>query len=167
MRHFKVMHPSEPKPKTAMTRAIIWKDFSPKHPKGKTRKPKFRSGEYESIKMKRLFHYRSGYECTVYECLDSLKDVHAFAAEPFKIPYIYKGEVHEYTPDILVSFIDGRKELWEIKPSNQTSLEKNQDKWVAAKSACESRGWTFEVITEQGIEQLKKKVQEQLSDFSM
>lgn len=165
--HYKVKHPSEKLPKKGMMRAIIWKDFSPRRMKGKTKKPQFREGHYESTKMGRSFHYRSGYECRVYECLDSLIEVEAFAPEPFKIGYTHQGEKHEYIPDLLVSFMDGHKELWEVKPASQTTLPKNKSKWKAAEHACELRGWKFVVVTEQVIQQLINKVRIQNENLKM
>ena len=159
--HFRAIHPSEDfKKVTGPTRAIIWKDFSPRG-KAKTRKPKFRQGKYVSTKMNKAFTYRSGWECTVYECLDIDNDVMGFEVEPFEIDYIHKGKAHKYLPDLMVYFVDGHKELWEIKPSRQTDLQKNKDKWHFAEQACQNQGWTFQVITEQVIEKLKKKVQRQ------
>ena len=157
--HYKVKHKGQPIPKCQL-KPIVWKDFSSRG-KAKTKKPNYRDGDYHSVKMNTTFHYRSGYEEQVYNCLDSLVEVHAFAAEPFKIPYIFKGETHEYTPDILVSFMDGRKEVWEVKPANQTNLPVNKAKWAAAECACTLRGWKFLVITEQSIDKLKKQVNEQ------
>lgn len=154
--HYKVKHPSEKFPQKGMTKAIIWKDFSGNTKK--TKKPQFREGWYESSKMKKNFHYRSGYECTVYECLDEWTDVVGYDAEPFEIPYVHEGKLHKYTPDIFVAFIDGRKELWEIKPKTQKALRMNQDKWDAAEKACQARGWKFAVITEDEIAALKKIV---------
>lgn len=165
--HFKVKHPSEKLPKNAMTRAMVWKDIAPRRgkkgdkPEMKTRKPKFRKGIYESTKMGRNFKYDSGYEATVFELLDSWVEVEGFAVEPFKIPYVLDGKPHVYLPDILVSFLDGRKELWEVKPENQTALPINKAKWKAAEAACLARGWTFKVITERVINQIKKKVKDQ------
>jgi hypothetical protein len=69
-------------------------------------------------------HYRSGWECDVYECLEALDEVVAYTGEHLRIPYLHKGEVHDYLPDIRVQYGDGHIEIWEIKPSNQTSLEK-------------------------------------------
>lgn len=158
--HFTVIHKHLPIPKTGMLKAIVWKDFSPKNKK-KTRKPKFREGYYQSSKMNKPIHYRSGYECTIYECLDADVDVTAYEAEPFEIPYIHKGKAHRYKPDIIVKFLDGHTEVWEVKPSSQTTLEKNQDKWYSASEACKTRGWEFKVITELGIDKLKMKVKNQ------
>ena len=162
--HFKVKHPHSPIPKKGMMKALVWKDMSPKkgNSKGKkTKKPKFREGYYESEKMKKSLHYRSGYEATIYECLDSWHKVVAFEVEPFEIPYIYKGSGHKYIPDLLVHYKDGKKEVWEIKPANQTTLEKNTQKWRAAELALEHRGWKFVVVTEVGIDKLKQLVRNQ------
>jgi RNase P protein component len=160
--HFKHKHPSLKMPnKDGMNKAIIWRDFNPKKNKMQVRKPKFREGYYHSTKMQVSFHYRSGYEVSVYECLDADVDVSSFEAEPFEIEYIHKGKLHNYTPDIVVRFIDGHVEVWEIKPSKQTLLPKNQDKWAAANEACKTRGWEFVVITETGIDRLKNKIKKQ------
>jgi hypothetical protein len=158
--HYKFRHPNEVMPKKGQMRALIWRDFSSTGKK-KTRKPKFREGWYESSKMKKRFYYRSGWEETVFECLDLHTEVFAFDAEPFKIPYLYNGLPHEYIPDLLVTFMDQHKEIWEVKPANQTMLEQNHCKWKAAAEVCKSRGWKFIIQTEVGIGKLKKLVEQQ------
>lgn len=163
--HFKAKHPSEKSPKSGQMKALVWKDQSPQ--KGgkfagglKPRRSKFREGYLVSNKNGgKEMHYRSGYECDVYECLEGLPDVARYDVEPFAVKYSFQGEVHEYNPDLSVVFNDGRIEIWEIKPSNQTHLEKNKAKWTACQQHCEARGWNFIVVTEVGIGKLKKKVQ--------
>jgi hypothetical protein len=135
---------------------MIWKDF--KQGKPKTRKPKFKEGWHESTKMHRTFRYRSGYEKTVYECLDAMPEIVGYSVEPFRIPYIHEGQEHEYIPDILVIYNNDHKEVWEVKPASQTNLDINRNKWAAASRECAARGWEFMVITEQGINKLKKRV---------
>lgn len=158
--HFTTKHPGFPLPKTGMMKATIWRDIT-LNGKIKKKKPKFKQGWYESTKMNKMLQYRSGLEAQVYECLDQWNEVIAYETEPFEIPYIHQGKQHKYTPDIIISFIDGRKECWEIKPSSQTSYKKNKDKWYYANETCKSRGWEFIVITEQGINKLKQAVKEQ------
>jgi hypothetical protein len=158
--HFKVKHKNEKLPKVPQYKAMVWRDFSKKGKK-KTRKPKFKQGNYLSSKTGKSFLYRSGYEEAVFECLDSWNEVSAFHAEPFRIPYSFKGKSHEYIPDIMVIFTDGHQELWEIKPESQTHLEQNQKKWKAAKECCEKRGWGFQVVMERDINKLKKIIKEQ------
>jgi len=157
--HFKCKHPSEKIPKKGMMKSIVWHDIAAK--KRKTRKPKFREGYFQSSKMQKSLHYRSGYESTIYECLEADVEVNAFDVEPFKVPYLHKGKARKYIPDLIVQFIDGRTEIWEIKPSSQTVLEVNKNKWRAATKACKNRGWKFVVITEKGIDLLKKKIRDQ------
>lgn len=161
--HFKVFHPKDKLPPVSQTKAIVWKNFTPSRNKKKPAKKasKYREGDYMSTKMNRYFHYRSGYECTMYECLDSLNEVLCYEAEPFKIPYMHKGEMHNYTPDLFVQFVDGRKEVWEIKPASQTTLQRNKDKWHAMAKVCVARGWAFKIKTEKGIQEMKKKVRDQ------
>ncbi len=160
--HFKSKHPSIKMPEIAgMNKALIWRDFNAKTEKMKVRKPKFREGYYESTKMKKTFHYRSGYEIKIYECLDADVDVTSFDVEPFEIPYIHKGKPHNYIPDLVVRFIDGHVEVLEIKPSSQTLLEINQAKWSAAESICKTRGWQFIVLTEVGIDRWQQKIRNQ------
>ena len=159
--HFKVHHRTEDFKKVkGPTRSLIWKDFTPKG-RGKTRKPKFRQGSYTSTKTGRELHYRSGWEEQVYQLLDQDKEVVDFVAEPFQFDYIHKGKARKYTPDLFITFIDDRKEVWEIKPAKQTLSEQNQNKWHYAEKACECRGWKFETVTEVFIDRLKKKVQRQ------
>lgn len=155
--HFKAKHPSEKEiPKVGQMKALVWKDHSTRTGKMKQRKPKFREGYLISSKNGgKEMHYRSGYECEVYECLECLPEVIKYDVEPFKVKYTFEGEVHEYNPDLSVLFNDGRIEIWEIKPSNQTALPRNTAKWAACQQHCESRGWNFIVMTEKGIGKLK------------
>ena len=91
--HFLARHPGQKPPKKGQMKAMIWRDFTPKGKK--TRKPHFKDGWHESTKMNKKFYYRSGYEKTVFECLDVLPDILAYTVEPFKIPYIFDGTAHE------------------------------------------------------------------------
>jgi DNA-directed RNA polymerase subunit RPC12/RpoP len=161
--HFKARHPHEKLPKKGMMRATQWRDIK-KGGKLKKRKPNPLKGWYTSTKMKKDFHFNSSWEQTVYELLDTDYEVMAFEAEPFEIDYIHNGKARKYIPDILVLFVDGHRELWEIKPANQTSLGINQAKWSAAEKACKVRGWKFVTVTETVISKLKKKVYVQLNE---
>lgn len=153
--HFKAKHPSEPPPCGCQMKAIVWKDV--RDPKGrKKRSVGFHDGDFASKKNGKKIHFRSGYERDVYECLEQMNEVVKFDAEPFGIPYWFKGENKKYFPDVMVQFADGRVEVWEIKPASQTAYEVNDAKWTAADKFCQSRGWHFEVKTEQGIKLLKQ-----------
>lgn len=162
--HIKVKHPGFNSSNfVGQSRAIIWRDFSSKGLK-KTKKPRFKTGKYESTKTGKVLGYRSGLEEKLYKILDQHDEVMSFYSEPFNIDYIHKGQAHKYVPDIFITFMDGHKELWEVKPSNQTDLEQNKNKWRAAEEACKVRGWKFKVFTEQGIEKLGQEVRRQILD---
>lgn len=163
--HFEVKHPNRPLPAGVQSRVTVWYDFS-RDGKKKARKPTFRSGEFESEKNGALMHYRSGYECEVYELLEADNDVTSYSVEPFKIPYYYidpkgKGDWYDYIPDLRVNYSDGKVQIMEIKPATQTSLDKNKAKWAAANDYAQKMGWDFTVITEVGIGKMKVKVKQQ------
>lgn len=161
--HIKVKHPRyDMRNFKGQAKAIVWHDFSAKGKK--TKKPKFKQGKYESTKTGRVLGYRSGLEERMYKILDQHDEVVSFYEEPFNIDYIHKGQAHKYIPDLFVVFMDGHKELWEVKPSNQTDLEVNKNKWSAAEKACKVRGWKFEVFTEQRIDKLAQEVRRQTLD---
>jgi hypothetical protein len=151
--HYKAHHPKEALPKTKQLKATIWRDFTKSK---KQQKPKFKEGYFESKKNKKILHYRSGYELEVYKALENISSVIEYYVEPIKIGYLFEGKKHTYNPDLVVIFDDNHKEVWEIKPSNQTDLPKNNAKWVACDNYCQMRGWKFVVITERGINKLKK-----------
>ena len=129
--------------------------------KPKARKPKFRTGTFVSQKCQREFLYRSGMEEEFYNLLEEDNDVVSFYAEPFKIPYFWGSEWHQYIPDIRVNFIDGSTQLWEVKPANQTQQEQNKCKWASANNYCENMGWDFIVMTEIGLGKYKTKIKRQ------
>jgi len=156
--HFKTKHKTEKMPKCGQIKATIWKDQNTKTGKMTQRKPKFREGYMWSVKNGKEVHYRSGMECEVYECLEANEEVITYDVEPFAITYSFQGEIHEYNPDLKINFSDGRVEIWEVKPSNQTSLPKNNAKWAACQYFCESRGYKFMVLTEVGMQKLKKGI---------
>lgn len=162
--HYKTKHPAREMPKNLQTRVIVWKDVKTgKDGKGKTvtRRPNSRKGTFTSRKNGKDFEYKSGLECDFFECVEADKDIEAYDYEGLKIPYFYRGEWHNYIPDLRVRFIDGATQIWEIKPANQTHLEQNKAKWAAANNYCHNVGFEFVVLTEVGLEKLKGKIRRQ------
>lgn len=154
--HYRALHPRDTIPHGTQTKALIWRDFSTG--KKKTKKPNFHGGQFVSIKNDgQLLNYRSGWELQAYECLEEISEVLKYEVESLKIPYYWSGKWHNYYPDLLVHFTDGRSEVWEIKPANQTDLEQNHAKWDACGKFCLAHGYKFIVQTEQGIHLLKMK----------
>lgn len=114
--------------------------------------------------------YRSSWEYTFMAFCDNNPSVHQWASESIKIPYKdpLTGRQTIYVPDFLIVYIDKNHkkhaELIEIKPANQTVLEKvgknkfnqaqyvkNMAKWAAASNWCKNNGVKFRIINEQDI----------------
>lgn len=113
--------------------------------------------------------YRSSWELTVCRMCDNHPNIVQWASESMKIPYRnpITGKYTVYIPDFLVVFEDRkgniRKEVWEIKPKQQTFMEHakrpreklalaiNAMKWKAAQIFCKENGMVFRVITEDEI----------------
>jgi hypothetical protein len=68
---------------------------------------------------------------------------------PFSIPYQQgDGTIHRYLPDFLVTYIDSKKEIIEIKPSTFVNYDINVQKFEAAKEYCQINCMSFKIITE-------------------
>lgn len=165
--HYKAKHPARVLPKGVQTRVAVWKDFKPGKDgktKMKVKKLNFRQGEFASAKCGRDFHYRSGAEEEFYNLLEEDVEVVGWDYESLKIPYFWGGDWHNYIPDLIIKFIDGSTEIWEIKPSSQTGpqYEQNQAKWAAANNYAATVGWDFVVQTpEVGLGKYKQKIKNQ------
>lgn len=126
--------------------------------KMKTKKPHFYAGLFDSAKNNKKMHYRSKFEWGVYEALELMPNVKGYVAEPFPIKYQFEGVVRNYHPDLLIELVDGRREVWEIKPASQTERPVNRAKWEACAAHCRSYRYEFKVITEKGSSMLRRSV---------
>lgn len=155
--HFRTCHKGIVLPESVQMRATVFYDV--REPKKIKRKVSFKEGYLLSHKnsMQKV-HFRSSYEEQVYLCLENAGEVLRYLVEPIKIPYFLNGKRHNYYPDLVVHFADQKVEVWEIKPSNQSNLERNKAKWEAARYYCLLRGWKFIVITETLIQKLKQGI---------
>lgn len=114
--------------------------------------------------------YRSSWEMSVMLFCDNNPSVQQWSSESVKIPYRdpLTGKQTVYVPDFLVVYVDKNQkrhaELWEIKPANQTLIEKvgknpynqaqfvkNQAKWAAAAAWCQQQGIKFRILNEGDI----------------
>ena len=114
--------------------------------------------------------YRSSWEMSVMLFCDNNPSVQQWSSESVKIPYRdpLTGKQTVYVPDFLVVYLDKNQkrhaELWEIKPANQTLIEKvgknpynqaqfvkNQAKWAAAAAWCQKQGIKFRILNEGDI----------------
>lgn len=118
--------------------------------------------------------YRSSWEYYFMRWLDTNDNVTHWNSEELKIPYFMNKVRHTYYPDFLVRFKSGESYLVEVKPyaetmppkppddlanntatnsykAKLTTYVKNQLKWEAARSWCETRGIQFIVLTEKEL----------------
>lgn len=160
--HWKLKHPKRVMPKDCQMKVVVWTDFSPGGKK-KKKKTRNREGFFPSKKNGKDIRYRSGLEADFYDCLERDDDVVSFEAEAIKVPYFWKGEWHNYITDLLVEFSDGTKEIWEIKPSQQTDYDQNKAKWSCANNYCENSGLRFLVQTETLLDKYRAKLKRQNS----
>jgi len=114
--------------------------------------------------------YRSGWEFAFMKFCDENPSIQTWASEAIKIPYRnpFTGKATIYVPDFFIQYKTKKGknmvELIEVKPDNQTMMEKagnskhnqahailNMAKWEAARAYCKSKGITFRVITEKDM----------------
>jgi hypothetical protein len=100
--------------------------------------------------------YRSSWEKAVIGWLDKAIEIKTFKYEPFAIPYFQKESERlnrrNYIPDFLVEYIDGRKELWEIKPAAFSESVKVKQKQLAAEEYCRTHDIdTYKLLTKQTL----------------
>jgi hypothetical protein len=114
-------------------------------------------------------HYRSSWEHSVMLMCDNNPSVLQWANEAIHInyrnPFTNKNTI--YVPDFFVTFVDANGtthgELWEIKPSKETTLENarsvrdkaaailNMAKWQAANAWCRANNVRFRILTENDL----------------
>ena len=114
--------------------------------------------------------YRSSWEWHFMRFCDQDPRIMKWASEAIKIPYKdpFTGKGTVYVPDFFIQYADAKGkmqvELIEVKPQNQTLLEKvgknvnnqiqyvkNQAKWAAASAWCKGQGIRFRVLNEQDL----------------
>ena len=153
--HYRSKHIGEVIPPGTQTRALIIRDVKKKVKKIGKKVTKFKQGNFYSEKNHCNIFFRSGLELKFIKHLEKNPKVRKYKAESLQIEYSFNGGTHNYIPDILVEYTDGKIELWEIKPKSQTKWDKNIAKWKAANIYCQKRSWEFIVMTENALKKLK------------
>ena len=114
------------------------------------------NGKFYSYKMQCIYHYRSLLEQRWYEHLECDSSVKEYYVERYAIPYWIDDARHLYLPDLYIRYVDGRRELVEIKPEGAWARDTrtNRYKWYYARQWCSARTrpTTFRVV---GYEELK------------
>ena len=95
----------------------------------------------------RSFFFRSSWEEAMMKHLDARDDVSSWDYESFRISYVYDNHKRWYVPDFTVKFIDGRSEVWEIKPKEFILSERNVLKTKAAEDWCSENESKYVIMT--------------------
>lgn len=110
---------------------------------------RYKQGKHISTKTGRILNYHSSYELVVYRKLDLDKSVKDYIVEFVAIPYIgVDGKEHHYIPDILVEYIDCRKEIIEVKPEYMLDEPVTILKLNAGSFYANQNGMSFRVMSE-------------------
>lgn len=118
--------------------------------------------------------YRSLWERQAFKWCDNNPTVVRWSSESVIVPYISKtdGKRHRYYVDLKITYDTGITVLVEIKPKRQTKppkkkakktrrylkevmvYGKNVSKWEYAEKFAKSRGWEFQIWTEDTLKEL-------------
>lgn len=98
------------------------------------------NGRWHSTKINKEMYYRSSWELACMKWMDNNPSIFFYEYEGLKIAYFYVDEERKYKryyiPDFLITFSDGHKELWEIKPKQFINNVKTLLKTAAAEAWC-------------------------------
>ena len=109
------------------------------------------TGQFPSLKMKRMIRFESGLEKDFIYLLEFNKQVTAYEEQPLRIEYLMNKKKHTYTPDFQAKIGD-ENWLYECKPKRFSKTQKNLEKFGVAEKWCsEQKGWGFQVITDELI----------------
>jgi hypothetical protein len=95
-----------------------------------------KKGHYTSSKTGRTHLFRSSWEEAVMKHLDSCDVVTTWNYECVHIPYVYDNHKRWYVPDFIVTFVDCRREMWEVKPKEFHLTERVMRTTEAGKKYC-------------------------------
>jgi hypothetical protein len=112
-----------------------------------------RPSRFWSEKNQKEFYCRSQLELGFVKCLEQMSMVSSFEMEAVTIPYMWEGAEHNYVPDILVTYVDGSRELIEVKPERRQEDERVMVKTAAAVQWCQAREIRFSL---RGYDELTK-----------
>jgi len=119
--------------------------------KKRRKKSHYHTGKYTSTKTGAEISYRSGWELEYCKWLDENPNVKTYLYEGVVIAYVNNvrsRDLSRYYPDFFVEYVDGRKELIEIKPQRKVEQKKVQKKAEAARRWCQEHEASYVILTE-------------------
>lgn len=108
------------------------------------------TGTINSVKENRTIEFESSLERDFLYLLEYDDNVISYCEQPIKIFYLVSGREIYYVPDFYVEYKDGRKEIIEVKYSQDLIDNKDiyEKKFSVAKSFCEHNNIQFIIKSE-------------------
>ena len=109
------------------------------------------TGYFSSYKNRQHIAYESVLERDFYMLLEFNKDVLSYHEQPFRMYFDFCGKQTRYTPDVLVTYIDGSQKVFEVKYQKEIDTVKGlKEKLSILKSVIpDQKSLPFEVFTDQ------------------
>jgi len=126
-------------------------------PRRKKRRGHYHRGEYTSSKTQQVCRYRSGWELSLMQYLDSDPATATWSYESVVIEYVSNartGKKRRYFPDFYVETASGERQLIEVKPSKKLRQLAVAKKLSAAGDWCRDNQVTLRIITEVELKEL-------------
>lgn len=101
--------------------------------------------------MGRSLWSESPLEKDFFRLLEFDADVASFQPQPLQIHYTQGGERRIYTPDVLVTYRDGSKTVFEVKPDEVAAAAEFQLLFRVARSICADSGFGFRLALESEV----------------
>lgn len=116
-------------------------------------------GSFLSGKSKCTVQYESLAECILLYMLEHNPDVEKYGVQSIEIPmFINEKEEWFYTPDVLVTYKNGLRELIEVKKTRDDALNKSAlIRQYAGNRFCKARGWLYTVICQEELNPVETK----------
>jgi hypothetical protein len=106
-----------------------------------------KSGYFFSQKNSAMIYYRSSFELVAMQLLEQMTPVISYVYEGLSIPYLDEKGVQRHTiPDLFINYLDGTKEVVEIKPTFKIKDQKL--KLDAIENYCKDNGYKFAIWSE-------------------
>ena len=115
-------------------------------------------GYFFSKKNNRGVPYRSSYELSAFQILEQLSEVKNYEYESLKVSYVdSQGKLRNTVPDILVNYVNGKKQIIEVKSEYYLNNENALLKITALEKYAKENDYEFSLWTLKELNRSKIK----------
>lgn len=119
-------------------------------------------GVFRGHKTSEDVKFKSSWELLAMLYWEQQDDIASYSYEPLIVQI---DETRRAVPDFLLEYSDGTKEVCEIKPTAMQNISQNRDKLLLTKYALKDLGYTYQLIGDDDILQMKKSVGKKFYDI--